>query len=115
MTSSLPEKAARAKCLWVQPMPSASRADLDPRRRRILFRSWHRGMKEVDLILGGFAEEKVAELSEAELDDFEVLLEAQDRDVFGWITGEFETPQNFATGLFQKICAFHTHLKPIHG
>ncbi len=72
-------------------------------------------MKEVDLILGGFAEAKIAELSETELDDFEALLEAQDRDVFGWVTGEFETPPFFATALFQKICSFHTHLKPIHG
>jgi antitoxin CptB len=96
-------------------MSTSSRADLDVRRRRILFRSWHRGMKEVDLILGGFAEAQIADLSEAELDDFEALLEAQDRDVFGWVTGEFETPPYFATVLFQKICAFHTHLKPIHG
>jgi antitoxin CptB len=95
-------------------MPNASRADLDLRRRRILFRSWHRGMREMDLILGGFAEANVAALSEAELDDFEILLEAQDRDVFGWVTGEFETPDTFATLLFQKICAFHTHQKPLH-
>jgi antitoxin CptB len=98
-----------------QPLPNASRAELDLRRRRILFRSWHRGMREMDLILGGFAEAKLAELSEAELDDFEILLEAQDRDVFGWVTGEFETPASFSTVLFEKICAFHTHLKPIHG
>jgi len=96
-------------------MPSSSRAELDVRRRRILFRSWHRGMKEVDLILGSFAEAQIADLSETELDDFEALLEAQDRDVFGWITGEFTIPDNYATLLFQKICAFHTHLKPIHG
>ncbi len=96
-------------------MPNVSRADLDLRRRRILFRSWHRGMREMDLILGGFAEAKVADLSEAELDDFEILLDAPDRDVFGWVTGEFETPERFSRGLFQKICAFHTHLKPIHG
>jgi antitoxin CptB len=96
-------------------MPNSPRADLDTRRRRILFRSWHRGMKEVDLILGGFAEAQIADLSEAELDDFETLLEAQDRDVFGWVTGEFQIPALFATVLFQKICAFHTHLKPIHG
>jgi antitoxin CptB len=96
-------------------MSVSTRAELDNRRRRILFRAWHRGMKEVDLILGGFAEAKIAELSETELDDFEALLEAQDRDVFGWVTGEFETPPFFATALFQKICSFHTHLKPIHG
>ncbi|WP_244427207.1 succinate dehydrogenase assembly factor 2 [Methyloferula stellata] len=97
-----------------QPLKTPSRADLDLRRRRILFRSWHRGMREMDLILGGFAEAKVADLSDAELDDFEILLDATDRDVFGWVTGEFETPANFDTGLFRKICAFHTHEKPLH-
>jgi antitoxin CptB len=96
-------------------MPNLSSADLDLRRRRILFRAWHRGMREMDLILGGFAEAKLADLSEAELDDFEILLDAPDRDVLGWVTGEFETPASFATVLFRKICAFHTHLKPIHG
>ncbi len=90
------------------------RAELDLRRLRILFRAWHRGMREMDLIFGGFAEAEVAFLSEAELDDFEILLDAIDRDVFGWVTGEFETPANFDTALFRKLCAFHTHQKPLH-
>jgi len=95
-------------------MSKLDRAALDDRRRRILFRSWHRGMKEMDLILGGFAEAELAGLTDAELDDFEVLLEAVDRDLFGWVTGEFEIPPLFDTELFRRICAFHTHVKPLH-
>jgi antitoxin CptB len=95
-------------------MTQLVRADLDDRRRRILFRAWHRGMKETDLILGGFADAEIAGLSDQELEDFENLLDAMDRDVFGWVTGEFEPPKMFDTGLFRKICAFHTHAKPLH-
>ncbi|WP_238183519.1 succinate dehydrogenase assembly factor 2, partial [Methylobacterium trifolii] len=49
-------------------------ADLDPRRRRILFRAWHRGIREMDLIMGRFADAEIGTLSEAELDQFEALI-----------------------------------------
>ena len=42
-----------------------------PRRRKLLFRSWHRGMREMDLILGGFADADIAALTDAELDQYE--------------------------------------------
>ena len=48
---------------------------LDVRRRKILFRAWHRGMRETDLILGRFADAAIADLSDADLGDFEQLLE----------------------------------------
>jgi antitoxin CptB len=63
-------------------------ADLDPRRRKILFRAWHRGMRETDLIMGRFADAEIGTLSEAELDLFELLIEVLDRDLLSWITGE---------------------------
>ena len=44
-------------------------ADLDPRRRRILYRCWHRGIREMDLVFGEFAENHISELSDAELDE----------------------------------------------
>ncbi|MGO7624007.1 succinate dehydrogenase assembly factor 2, partial [Rhizobium ruizarguesonis] len=45
-------------------------AGLDPRRRRILFRCWHRGIRDMDLVFGQFADAEVARLSEAELFEF---------------------------------------------
>lgn len=89
-------------------------ADLDPRRRKILFRSWHRGMRETDLIMGRFADAEIAALSEEELDEFERLIEVIDRDLLSWITGEAEVPENYDTALFRKLKAFHRHDKPIH-
>lgn len=91
-----------------------SSATLDPRRRRALFRAWHRGMREMDILLGTFADASLAGLSETELDEFEELLELADRDLLGWLTGEFELPAQHNTPLWAKIAAFHTHSGPIN-
>ena len=88
--------------------------DLDVRRRRTLFRAWHRGTREMDLLMGQFADAKLAELTEAELDDFELLMEAPYRDVFSWLTGEVATPGNYDTPVFRHLRDFHTHDSPLH-
>ncbi|WP_395666654.1 succinate dehydrogenase assembly factor 2 [Methylocella sp.] len=87
--------------------PNAAPLDSDARRRRIRFRAWHRGMLENDLLLGRFADAEVATLTDAELDVFDALLEAIDRDVFAWATGEAPVPAEFDTPLFRRIVAFH--------
>ncbi|GGH15873.1 hypothetical protein GCM10007036_16130 [Alsobacter metallidurans] len=89
-------------------------ADLDPRRRKVLFRSWHRGMREMDLIMGQFADAQIDQLTDAELDIYEHLIEAPDRDILMWLTGEAPTPANYDTPVFHRIKAFHTHLGPIN-
>lgn len=82
---------------------------LDTRRRKILFRAWHRGTREMDLLLGRFADSELKGLTDAELDDLEALMEAPDRDVFSWLTGEADTPANFDTAVFRRVRDFHTH------
>jgi antitoxin CptB len=91
-----------------------SSADLDPRRRKILFRAWHRGMRETDLIMGRFADAEIGGLSEAELDEFERLIEVLDRDLLSWITGEADVPESYDSALFRRLKQFHNHTKPIH-
>lgn len=86
---------------------------LDPKRRRALFRAWHRGMREMDILLGHFADARIAELNETELDDFEALMELPDRDVFMWLSGEAETPAAYDTSVFRKLKLFHSHDRPI--
>lgn len=81
-------------------------AGLDVRRRRTHFRAWHRGMREMDLILGRFADAAIADLSEGELDAFEALMEEQDRDLLAWLTGETPLPSDRNTPFFQKLAAF---------
>ena len=80
---------------------------LDARRRKLLFRAWHRGMREVDLIMGRFADAVVEQLSEHELDEFERLIEVPDRELLAWVTGEAEVPPNFNTALFRRLRDFH--------
>ena len=93
---------------------TVSSADLEPRRRRILFRAWHRGTREMDLLMGSFTDSAIATMSEEELGVFETLIEAPDRDIFSWITGAVETPSNYDTAIFRRLKRFHTHAQPIH-
>jgi antitoxin CptB len=68
----------------------------------------------MDLVLGRFADAEIARLCVSELDDYELLLEAQDHDVFGWVTGEAEIPGLYDTPVLRKIRAFHSRAGPIH-
>jgi len=80
---------------------------LDPRRRRLLFRSWHRGIREADLIMGRFADAHIGDLNEAELDQYEHLLEAQEQDLLSWIVGQAEIPPDHDTPMFRRVREFH--------
>ena len=82
-------------------------ADLDPRRKRILYRAWHRGIREMDLILGRFADAHIGELSDAELDDYERLIENPDPDLLNWLTGASATPTDYDTAMFRRLRDFH--------
>ena len=82
-------------------------AGLDVRRRKILFRAWHRGTLEMDLLMGRFADATLAGMPEAELDEFERLIEVPDPDLFRWIMGEADAPANYDTAVFRKLKAFN--------
>jgi antitoxin CptB len=80
---------------------------LDERRRRILFRSWHRGMREMDLIMGSFADALIDQLTSAELDDFERLMDAADPDVYTWIVNDIVPPAPFDCSIVHRLREFH--------
>lgn len=61
-------------------------ADDDQRLRRLRMRSWRRGMKEMDLILGPFADGPLAGLSEPMLAQYELLMAENDQDLYRWIS-----------------------------
>lgn len=97
--------------------PRASPAlfdDLDIRRRRIRVRAWRRGMREMDIVLGTFADACVDQLGAVELDALEALLDAPDDKAFAWFCGAEATPQEYQTPLFARLRAFHDHAKPLH-
>jgi len=80
-----------------------SSAGLDPRRRRILFRCRRRGLREMDIALGNFAETHLERLTEEELSEFERWLDAPDPDLLAWIIGEAAVPSAYDTPLFQRL------------
>src|SRR2546426_2831357 len=79
---------------------------LDIRRRKLLFHAWHRGMREMDLIMGRFADRTVGDLSDAELAEFERLIEVPDRDLLAWVTGETNAPADYDGPLFRRLREF---------
>jgi antitoxin CptB len=75
----------------------------DARRRRLLFRSTHRGTFENDLMIGGFVRANLGLFTEAELDAMEVVLELPDVDLADWLTGRREIPPEDATPMLLRI------------
>lgn len=84
-----------------------SSSGLDARRRRLLFRSWRRGMKETDLILGPFADAMIDRLSDAELDDYERLMQVPDADLYRWVAFGEAPPREYQGAVFSHLCTFH--------
>ena len=90
-----------------------SSADLSTRRRRILYRCWHRGIREMDLVFGQFADDEIATLSDGELDEFEAIMGEDDHDLHAWITGAKALPEHLRTPLFQRISAYRPDFDPV--
>jgi antitoxin CptB len=79
---------------------------LDTRRKRLLFRCWHRGTREMDLILGRFADAEIATLADDELTTLERLIELPDPDLYAALTGAMQLAPEYAGALFDRIKAF---------
>ncbi|SPF78055.1 FAD assembly factor SdhE [Pseudoprimorskyibacter insulae] len=60
------------------------------RIKRLAMRSMRRGIKEMDIILSRYADQKLAEMSEAEMDRYEALLSENDQDLYQWVSGQIE-------------------------
>lgn len=80
---------------------------LAERRKRLKFRLWHRGIREMDLVLGGFADAELAGLADADLSEVESWLEVPDQQMFAWVNGAETPPPQVDTPLFQKLRTFH--------
>lgn len=76
------------------------------RRKRLALRSWRRGIKEMDLILGRFADAELARLSSSEMDAYEALMEENDWDLYYWVTGARPAPGEHGV-LIERIARFH--------
>jgi antitoxin CptB len=80
---------------------------LNERQRRLLFRSWHRGIRETDLVLCRFADAHIADLSDRDMDTYERLLDVPDHDLYVWVTGEATIPDEHRSDLLDRIIGFH--------
>jgi antitoxin CptB len=93
---------------WDLSMTGMTRSSggLDDRRKRLLFRCWHRGTREMDLILGRFVDSEIATLGSDELDELERLIEVPDPDLYAAVTGDRPLAPELSTALFARIRAF---------
>ena len=87
-------------------------AGLDERRRRLLYRAWHRGTREMDLIMGRFADAAVSQLTEAEISELEQLAEVPDPELYAWLTGGRPVPDSHDHAVFRRLRDFYA-LRPI--
>ena len=83
------------------------------RRKRLKFRAWHRGMKEVDLVLGPFADAHIDAMGHEELDTFELLLSVPDNDLYDWLCERSTPPDRYRTKLYEQIHNFSRRARGI--
>ena len=83
-----------------------SSGGLDDRRKRLLFRCWHRGTREMDLILGRFADTTIAGLTDDEMTELEHLIELPDPDLYAALTGDAPLASPYAGSMFNRIKSF---------
>ncbi len=76
------------------------------RRKRLRFRSWHRGTKEMDLFIGSFADAHLAAFDSNQLDRFEALLDVPEPVVYDWILGRTSPPADQDHDVMQLLLAF---------
>ncbi|MBJ3774705.1 FAD assembly factor SdhE [Acuticoccus mangrovi] len=84
-----------------------SSADLEPRRKRLLYHAWHRGTREMDLLLGRFTDATITTWTDAEVEQMEALMRVPDTELYRWITEQDEVPPNHRSPVLDRVIAFH--------
>lgn len=87
--------------------------DTDIRRKRLHFRSWHRGTREVDLLLGPFADAHLATLSDRDLARYEALLEESDATLYDWIAGRVPPPPEHDSDVLRLLMSVRNRPRPL--
>lgn len=79
---------------------------MDVRRKKLLYKAQHCGMKENDVLLGRFAAANLAAMTDSELASFEALLEESDNDLYDWVIGKKSLPDHIDADLMAAIVGF---------
>lgn len=78
----------------------------DHRRKKLKYRAWHRGTKEMDLILGNYADVHLEQMSNEQMDQFSNLLNQADDEMYTWISGASEVPAEFDNEIMKSLKKF---------
>jgi len=77
------------------------------KRKKLIFRSWHRGTQEMDIIMGRFADDFIPKCSQADLEVYEELLNEPDPDLYNWISGKEPVPANKHSSIMEQLLTHH--------
>lgn len=92
---------------------SALENPLEIIRRRLAWRASRRGIREMDMLVGGFAEQRLATMNESQLTSFASILELPDQDIMAWVTCQAAVPAHLQSPLLMELLAFRpTQAKP---
>ena len=84
--------------------------DLEVRRKRLRYHSWHRGTKELDLVLGQFGEKYLSTMSENDIDLFEAIINENEHDIYAWLAGREPVPAQHENHIMYMILNFKINL-----
>ncbi|MEO9968411.1 MAG: succinate dehydrogenase assembly factor 2 [Hyphomonadaceae bacterium] len=79
---------------------------MDSRQKKLIFRAWRRGFREMDLLMGTFADEHIPNMDEDGLAEFERLLSIPDWEVYAWLVGQKPVPDNHSGPVLDALIAF---------
>ena len=88
---------------------TAQESELDVARKRLKFRSWHRGTREMDLLLGRFADHHLDSFDAVQLDAYAALLEENDPDIYDWVCGRGAAPDGAFSVALAALTRFHNN------
>ena len=81
--------------------------DIAMRRKKLRYRAWHRGTREMDLVLGPFADAHAEGMDKAGLDRLEALMSEEDPHLLRWVLGQEEPPENVDRAFLAQVIADH--------
>jgi antitoxin CptB len=77
------------------------------KRKQLIFRSWHRGTREIDLLLGKFADARLPGFDAGQLMLYDRFLNNSDPDIFNWLTGQEPVPPAEDNAVVAALLAFY--------
>lgn len=78
----------------------------EARRKKLLWRATHRGIKEMDMLLGGYVRARVSEMSASDLDALETIIAIPDQTLLAWATSQEPVPSGQSSPMLQELLNF---------